>query len=387
MRLWINLITILITILGLSISVKGESLDNSSIFAGTVPIDIYTASYRIGMWQSDHEVRKYRGDDGKQIYLIGLNRKDNKERCYLMINQENLPGYLIFLNKLGKEFEEFVSKPDNLNTYSNISAALMDMKSNKEEFVVINDELIPVRLCPYIWRHPFISNYGTPSVSVFYHLGESFYSESFFITDDGEIIQNFDDRESLKGLADILRSSMLSNEKTLNPDMYKRLGVYDEPSILSSYPAHRREILGFGSDKNARFYIQGHDNYIDGETFSSFIWLKKSDSAVLLKWLKDLNRQFTKLYKKGPRKNTGNEVIEYKIPNDLKLGGWLVGNFDVEMTIVEGHAFSPETPYCAVSSYNTESGMPDVFIGFGDCFFTFQSPDELGKVIKALETK
>lgn len=388
MKLEHRLIIFILMIVGWSMPMNAISLDDSKVFSGKVPSDIFTSSYRIGMWQPHYEVRKYRSEDGKDIFLIGLSYDDLENKEFLIISKENLTSYLIFLNQLGNESSKFADNPENEGKYADFSPRLREMKSNNEELLIINKDLKPQLLRSIIWRKPFMSYSINPSPSLFYLLEESFEVPGLYLTSDGEVIQNFENKESIKNLVDILRTSMLSNDKTLNPDMYKRLGTYLEtPIIGSATTGDIRAILGFGSGNNARYYIEGAKRYIEGDKYSSFIWLRKSESESFLKWLKYLHKQYSKVYKKGPRKNGNNESVEYKDPENLKLGGWLIGNFDVDMTIADGQSFSPTSRYFALSQFDKETGIPGLFISFGECYFNFGSPSELEKIIKALETE
>lgn len=380
------LIITLLTI-GWCFPINARSLDNSKVFSGPVPADVYTASYPIGTWKSGQEVRKYRGDDGKDVFLIGMHYASNQSKDYLMIGKDQLTSYLLFLNQLGKEASAFADNPENKDKYAEFSSFLKNMKLNDEEILVINKDFQPQFLRACIRREPFMSYSSTPSLSLTYCMDETFEVPGIYVTSDGEILQLFGSPDSVKTLVDIIRTSMLSNEATLNPDMYRRLAVYEEAPIYGPQSSgYLRAILGFGAGKNARLYIEGQDQYIDGAAYSSFIWLRKTDRDPFLKWLKYLYKQYIKIYKKGPQKNRDNDWIEYEKPENLNLGGWMVGNFDVDMTIIDGKAFSPESDFHASSSFHSETGLPNLYIFLGDCRLKFGSPSELEKVIKALES-
>lgn len=265
----------------------------SKIFTGGVPEDIFENSYQIGVLPSGNEVRKYRTDDGKSVYMIAHQSFQNKVKCYYLLAQDNLTGYLMFLNQLEKEFgsadDDTQFKEGGMDLGSE---DLNRMLSNNDEFLVVNERLLPEAVFINIWRNPYLYN---KQVSLTYHLDAHYDIPGTYVSDEGHVVFDIGYRNDLSSLRDILIKSMLSNGGGINPDSFERLGTYSVPSIWGpDYPEEIRSILRYGTGESAKYYIQGTSRVINEKKCDTYIWLKKENLEPFVNWLRTIHKEFVK---------------------------------------------------------------------------------------------
>lgn len=354
------------------------------------PVELYNKSVRMGIWDGRMDVRKYR-DDKETAYLIkigsGLYYTGKKpfetDAVYLVCPDKKLMELLAYLNAVRKEMLSpvresgeivkdikyldcdllavtFVNNFDSQSKAKEVKAMpLCFIKTGQYDFKSTGDW----QLVTDIHFHEVFDDYGL-STSDLYHA-----------------LMGFDSVEKLDNLVSLLRKSKATDASSINPDTYET-HTYNCRDIHGENL--QKNFLIYRKGDNVKYYIQGEEELVDHEFHPGYLWVGKEAKPYLIKWLKTLLDNFindsakkSEIFKEKMGKSY--EAIDLPYP-----AGYIIGDFDVEMTVYSGGAVDRLAARVRLVDDNDYAwlGIRDRDLNI---VFDFFHPDDLKELIELLE--
>ncbi len=382
-RLSAILISIFISVPGWTYRLPQFTKAASSI----MPTLDFSSSYKVGTWKEDgileREVRKIQGTGNNIYYLIEISRK-NKDTGYLVIQQKDLMSFLMTLNKLMKHFDD----PDSPGDFED-SFFIKSFKFDKGFIANYNEELKSTEI--YELSDSHYQCLGSTDMPYYLILGEfDIYAgddrpqpDIFFEGDKPypHLLQRFDSKESIEGLSELLRESYLNKNSNVNPDSFERIGKY------KGYGDEQLELLRYKKNDISRIYLQLLSTYYENGRHEVYVWMTDSVFINFKDAMKSVLNDYAKKY--GKFQKTSDKPFTKEI-DDVELSGWIIGEFDVNMNVVNGGRF--ESPIISVYERILKDGDNTLVVSFHDSnlsslsWIEFNSPELFDDFVKMLDS-
>lgn len=318
-------------------------------------------SYQIGVW-GDGEVRKYKNEES-ELYLIVEN--DFYKNIFLVISKDKLPEFLALLSKGNDTYKEIMKEEDRTNIVKAIDSPLTKLEY---EFIYLDKK----NQDTYV--------YGTTIEDAYLILSSDQYRKmvlelkvgkapKFPTYKDGKkTFFRVDLNGAISDLMNILSKSLNNDMAKVNPDSFERVGTYKLDNVIGL--PEKRDILKYGEGINMKYYIEYGFEVKDETKYQKYLWIKGIKYKLFKQWIQDI---FSKYY--GISSTTPNEdnpaadiIVEY--PKGMKLGGIIIGIFDVDMQVLEGMAINDEYVRAHIS-YDSYQKRYEVAIRIGEREYLF----------------
>lgn len=357
-----NIIT-LIYILAIPLFSYGEhktyNLVGESCLKGATVPDVIKKSYYIGEWDSSNKVHKYK-DDNVELYLLQESQWYRPDAA-LVIPAKYIDGFIKSLQSIKEAMEKSSGGSNDNFTIAdgNFEFISIDKKGNTYEYGTTMGE-IQCHSDRY-WMH--------------FNIGKA--PKFPYVNCDKRSWLNFTKIDELNSLINVLSESSRKDNTGITPDDFQRVGTYS--TDLESINKEKREILRSGSGLKTKYYINVGKEYIDGNTYTQYLWFKGQYYSAFKKWMNEI---FTDYYKASMSSNKEFQQ-SIQIPANLKLGGLITGRFDAEMQTISGGTLDSGNTK-AMIYYNNMKNRYSLSFQFGESSMYFSSPQQFKNFINAL---
>lgn len=385
-RLVIIVISICLSLPAWTYSLPQIDITKSS--GRTLPEIDLSSSYKLGTIGDGYygrEIRKIPGTGNNNAYYLIEIGKTGEEIAYFVIQQKDLISYLMHLNTLKKQME-------NPPTSEQAGDIFSKTYNYFKGFIAVFDKK---NECKDIFNLPFVgySYIYKPSdeesnIYVHYHIdanGKQLESNLFFDNNSEYpyLFDSFDSKKLIEEQSEILRTSLLNKNGKANADTFERIGKY------KGSRNKQLELLRYRKNDISRIYLQLQSKYHEDKLHDVYVWMPDSVFSRFTAEIKSIARTYAK--KSGQFKSTLDdpEPLMKKI-EDIELGGWIIGEFDANMNIVDGGKF--ESPIIRILASDSKEGHLELLISFTAAntstlsWLEFDSPEIFDDFVKILES-
>lgn len=361
--------------------------DMVSSIGGSLPEIDFSNSYKLGTRGRGlygYEVRKITKTDNEAFYLIEINAS-SEEKCYLVITQKDIISFLMNLNILKKQME---NPPTSVEagtfynksfSYYNGFLAVLDKENEITEiyrllYANYEYKYFPSNEESYIYAHYYIDGKKQSPQSTLFYDANSEYPYVF---------DTFESKESIEVLSEILRASLLGKNSHANPDTFERIGKY------KGFGNEQLELLRYKKNNISRVYLQLQSTYYENELHDVYVWMTDSVFSHFTAKMKSIARTYAKKSSQFKSPLDDPEPLFLHI-DDIELGGWIIGEFDANMNIVDGGKY--ESPLIRVLVSDSKEGHLKLMLSFTEAnsstlsWLEFDSPEIFDDFVKILDS-